>query len=307
MNTAFITHADCLKHEMADGHPESPARLGAISDQLIASNLMDYLRQFDAPLASIAQLERCHDRLYINEIMAASPREGLVNIDPDTSMNPHTVNAALRAAGSAVLATDLVLSGEVDNAFCSVRPPGHHAERHQAMGFCFFNNIAVGAAHALAQHGLDRVAILDFDVHYGNGTDNIFEQQPAVMVCSSYQHPLYPYNGRETIDGHLINTPLAAGTGSADFRAAIEATWLPQLHAFRPQMVFISAGFDTHAEEEMADLQLAEPDYVWLTKVAMDIADRYAKGRIVSVLEGGYSLQALGRSVAAHLRTLMAL
>ncbi len=307
MNTAFITHADCLKHEMADGHPESPARLGAISDQLIASNLMDYLRHFDAPKASIAQLERCHDRLYINEIMAASPREGLVNVDPDTSMNPHTINAALRAAGAAVLATDLVINGDVKNAFCSVRPPGHHAERHQAMGFCFFNNIAVGAAHALAQHGLDRVAILDFDVHYGNGTDNIFEHKPEVMVCSSYQHPLYPYGGRATSEGHLINVPLAAGTRSADFRAAIEASWLPQLHAFRPQMVFISAGFDCHAEEELADLQLAEPDYVWLTQAAMDIADRYAEGRIVSVLEGGYSLHALGRSVAAHVRTLMAM
>jgi acetoin utilization deacetylase AcuC-like enzyme len=290
---------------MFDGHPECPARIRVIEDHLLAAGLFDFLLHMKAPRAETKHLNRVHDKGYAEAIVASAPSKGLVHIDDDTAMNPHTIEAALRAAGAAVLATDKVLQGEADNAFCNVRPPGHHAERSQAMGFCFFNNVAVGVGHALEEYGLERIAVLDFDVHHGNGTEDIFYGDHRVMVCSSFQHPFYPYSGRDTQDGHLINVRLNAGSIGADFRQAIQHEWLPQLERFKPQMLFISAGFDAHYEDDMAELNLGERDYAWVTTRIMEIAQRYAENRVVSLLEGGYALNALGRSVVAHVRTLM--
>jgi acetoin utilization deacetylase AcuC-like enzyme len=307
MYTAYISHPDCLKHDMGAMHPECPARLGAIQDQLIASGILPALRQYDAPPATIEQLARVHGLPYIEEIRAASPKAGLVYLDPDTAMNPYTWNAALRAAGAAVLAADLVVKGEAENAFCAVRPPGHHAESNRAMGFCIFNNVAVGAAHALEHHGLARVAIVDFDVHHGNGTEEIFRDDPRVMLCSTFQHPYYPYSGADSGNDHIINVPLPAGTNGAGFAQAVMQHFLPALESFKPQMLFFSAGFDAHRDDDMAGLRLVESDYAWVTQEVRNIAAKYAQSRIVSLLEGGYDLHALGRSAAAHIRVLAGL
>ncbi len=304
MTVAYITHSDCLLHDMGSGHPECPDRLRAIDDQLIASGLISWLRHVEAPLAAREQLERVHAPAYIAALEAAAPSSGLAHLDADTAMNPHTLTAALRAAGAAVAATDLVMAGEVESAFCGVRPPGHHAERAHAMGFCLFNNVAVAAAHALDAHGLERVAVVDFDVHHGNGTENIFRDDPRVMMVSTFQHPFYPYSGVEGRSGRMVNIPLAAYSKGGEFRAAIEQYWLPALEAFRPEMLFISAGFDAHRDDDMAMLSLVEADYAWVTAKIKAIADRHAAGRIVSVLEGGYDLHALGRSVATHIKQL---
>ena len=304
MHTAYITHPDCLKHDMGSQHPECPGRLRAIDDQLIATGLMSYLQHHDAPLATFEQLARVHKADYIESVQAASPREGLAYLDPDTAMNPYTLQAALRAAGAVVLATDLVMSHQVENAFCSVRPPGHHAESGRAMGFCLFNNVAVGVAHAIAQHGLKRVAICDFDVHHGNGTEEIFHDDPRVMLCSTFQHPFYPHCGADSGNEHIINVPLPAGTDGDTFRKAVTERWLPALERFQPEMLFISAGFDAHWEDDMAMFKLKEADYAWVTQQIKSVAARYAGNRIVSVLEGGYELHALGRSVAAHIKVL---
>jgi acetoin utilization deacetylase AcuC-like enzyme len=304
MTLAYVTHRDCLRHEMGPGHPECPERLHAIEDQLLASGLSGTLRRIDAPLATRAQLERVHSRAYLSALETASPDRGFVHLDPDTAMNPHTLGAARRAAGAVVAATERVMSGEVDAAFCAVRPPGHHAERDRAMGFCFFNNVAVGAAHALEEHGLERVAIVDFDVHHGNGTEDIFREDPRVLMVSTFQHPFYPYSGLEGRSERMVNVPLAAYSGGGEFRAAVERYWLPALDAFRPEMVFVSAGFDAHRDDDMAMLDLIESDYDWVTRRIVTIARRHAAGRIVSTLEGGYDLQALGRSVTAHLKAL---
>jgi acetoin utilization deacetylase AcuC-like enzyme len=240
-------------------------------------------------------------------VQAAAPQHGLVYLDPDTAMNPFTLNAALRAAGAVVLATDLVLEGKLENAFCAIRPPGHHAESGRAMGFCLFNNVAVGVAHAIEKYGLKRVAIVDFDVHHGNGTEEIFHDDPRVMLCSTFQHPFYPHCGAESGNEHIINVPLPAGTDGEAFRKAVTERWLPALERFRPEMLFISAGFDAHREDDMAMFKLSEPDYAWVTQQLKDVAERHAQGRIVSVLEGGYELHALGRSVAAHIKVLSGL
>ena len=304
MKTAYITHPLCLKHDMGGYHPESPARINAIEDQLIACGLFDSLLQCEAPAATREQLARVHSADHINFIFSASPQRDLVELDSDTAMNPYTLQAALRAAGAAVLGVDRVMAGDVANAFCNVRPPGHHAGRASAMGFCFFNNVAVGAAHALAQHGLERVAIMDFDVHHGNGTEHIFRDDARVMLCSTFQHPFYPYCGAASGNAHIINIPLAAHTGSAGFRAAVSDIWLPTLDVFRPELLMISAGFDAHREDEMAMLQLTDEDYVWVTQTLKNTADNLCGGRIVSVLEGGYALPALGRCAAAHVRVL---
>lgn len=285
-------------------HPECPARLRAIDDQLIASGLLHYLQHYDAPLASFEQLARVHTPDYINSVRSTSPETGLAYLDPDTAMNPDSLNAALRAAGAVVLATDLVIKGEVANAFCAIRPPGHHAESGRAMGFCIFNNIAVGVAHAIEQHGLERVAILDFDVHHGNGTEEIFHDDPRVMLCSTFQHPFYPHCCADTGNEHIINVPLPAGTDGAAFRQAVTEHWLPALERFQPQMLFVSAGFDAHWEDDMAMFKLKEADYAWVTQQIMDVAERFCQRRIVSALEGGYELHALGRSVAAHIKVL---
>jgi acetoin utilization deacetylase AcuC-like enzyme len=289
---------------MGAQHPECPARLRAIDDQLIASGLMNYLQHVAAPLVTRSQLERVHAPDYVNGLESAAPEKGLIHLDPDTAMNPHTLTAALRAAGAAVQATDMVLGGEAAVAFCSVRPPGHHAERARAMGFCLFNNVAVAAAHALDAHGLKRVAVVDFDVHHGNGTEEIFRGDPRVMMVSTFQHPFYPYSGVEGRSERMVNVPLAAYSGGREFRAAVEGYWLPALESFRPEMIFISAGFDAHRDDDMAMLNLTEADYAWVTESIKTVADRHAGGRIVSVLEGGYELHALGRSVAAHLKVL---
>ena len=307
MHTAYITHPACLKHDMGADHPECPARIHAIEDQLIASGLFDFLDRHEAPRASKAQLARVHDPAYIAQIFSRAPDAGLVYLDGDTAMNPHSLEAALRAAGAVILATDLVMSGQVENAFCNIRPPGHHAGKSSAAGFCIFNNVAVGVAHALGQHGLQRVAIADFDVHHGNGTENIFHDDSRVMLCSTFRHPYYPYCGTDSGNEHIVNVPLPAGTASAEFRAAVTGRWLPALERFQPQMLFVSAGFDAHREDDMGGFGLVDADYVWVTEQILGIADRYASRRIVSVLEGGYALPALGRSAAAHIKSLSGL
>ena len=305
--TAYITHPDCLRHNMGEGHPEQPARLSAIEDQLIASGVESHLQRFEAPLATDEQLARAHPIEYVRAIREAAPETGTVHLDPDTAMNPHSLNAALRAAGAAVLAVDLVVQKKIDSAFCAVRPPGHHACRARPMGFCIFNNVAVAARHALHAHRLERVAIIDFDVHHGNGTEDIFEGDPSVLMASTFQHPFYPYSGTESPASNMVNVPLHAGAGSKQFHEAVEKHWLPALDEFRPQLVIFSAGFDAHAEDEMAMLQLKDADYRWVTEQVKAVADRYANGRIVSMLEGGYALSALGRSVVQHVRVLAGL
>ena len=304
MATAFITHADCMKHEMGEFHPEQPARLSAINDQLIASGIAGFIERHDAPLAKMTELARVHTAEYIETIRIAVPRRGIVHLDPDTAMCPHTWDAARRAAGATVLATDLVMGKRADNAFCAVRPPGHHATRRKSMGFCIFNNVAVAATHALEHHGLERVAVVDFDVHHGNGTEDIFSHDERVLMVGTFQHPFYPYSGTEDPAPNMANVPLPAGTGSQEFREAVEQVWLPALERFAPQMMFISAGFDAHVEDDMAMLRFTDSDYGWVTTQLKAIADRTAQGRIVSVLEGGYALSALGRSVVMHLRVL---
>ncbi|MEJ2432711.1 MAG: histone deacetylase family protein [Pseudolabrys sp.] len=290
---------------MGTGHPERAARLTAINDQLIASGLEFVLRQHEAPRASDEQLLRVHSAEYLARLRAAAPSEGMVRFDEDAVMNPYTLRAALRAAGAVVLGVDLVMAGRAQAVFCNVRPPGHHAERARAMGFCFFNNVAVGAAHALAIHGLKRVAIADFDIHHGNGTQAIFQNEPRVLFCSSFQHPFYPFSGTEPAPEHIVNVPLQAGTDGAAFRAAISEHWLPALERFRPELILISAGFDGHHEDDMADGHLHASDYAWVTDALRGVAERHAGGRVVSTLEGGYALHALARSVAAHLNALL--
>jgi acetoin utilization deacetylase AcuC-like enzyme len=307
MQTAYITHPLCLMHDMGAHHPESPARIHAIEEQLIASRLFGYLLHFEAPEATREQLERVHDADYIDSIIAASPKQGLVELDDDTAMNPFTLQAALRAAGAPVIAVDKVMAGEAENAFCNIRPPGHHAERARAMGFCFFNNIAVGAAHALEHHGLRRVAIADFDVHHGNGTENIFHDDPRVLMCSIFQHPFYPYCGADSGNDHMVNVPLAAGSGSDDFRAVVSDQWVPALESFKPEMLLISAGFDAHRDDDMSMLQLTDADYGWVTEAMKIVAEKHSCKRIVSLLEGGYELHALGRSAATHVKVLSGL
>jgi acetoin utilization deacetylase AcuC-like enzyme len=304
MATAFIGHADCMKHDMGAYHPECPARLAAIDDQLISSGITGYLQHHQAPLATAEQLARVHPREYIEAIRAAAPQRGIVHLDPDTAMSPGTWDAALRAAGAAVLATDLVVGGQAESAFCSVRPPGHHATRTRAMGFCIFNNVAVAALHALERHGLERVAIIDFDVHHGNGTEDIFSDDERALMVSTFQHPFYPYSGADDPAPNMVNVPLPAGAGSQAFRDAVESRWVPALDDFEPQLVLFSAGFDAHVEDDMAMLRLVDQDYAWVTQQVKRVADRHAGGRIVSVLEGGYALSALGRSVVQHLRVL---
>ena len=304
MRTAYITHTSCSKHQMGADHPECPERLHAINDQLIASGLLDHLIHYDATQASKKQLTRVHTKEYVEWVFQSAPAEGLIHLDGDTAMNKFTLSAALHAAGAAIQAVDLVMAGEVENAFCCIRPPGHHAGRSGASGFCIFNNVAVGAAHALEHHGLQRVAILDFDVHHGDGTEDIFHDNPQVMLCSTFRHPFYPYKGAESGNEHIINVPLAAGTRGPEFREAITQHWLPALDRFEPEFLFISAGFDAHYEDDMGGLALKETDYLWVTELLKQVAKKYAQGRIVSVLEGGYSLHALGRCVMTHIKSL---
>jgi len=307
MPAAFITHPDCLKHEMGSYHPERPARLSAIEDQLIASGVGQYLARYEAPLATDEQLARVHPLEYVRAIRDAAPSHGTVHLDPDTAMNPHSLQAALRAAGAGVLAVDLIFQNQARTAFCAVRPPGHHACRARPMGFCIFNNVAIAARHALQAHGLERVAIIDFDVHHGNGTEDIFEGDPHVLMVSTFQHPFYPYSGTEDPAANMVNVPLAAGAGAREFREAVREAWLPALDDFSPELILFSAGFDAHVEDDMAMLRLTDGDYAWVTAQLKEVAERHARGRMVSMLEGGYALSALGRSVVQHLRVLAGL
>ena len=305
MTICLISHPACALHEMGSHHPECPARLDAIRNQLLASGLDLVLEHVDAPAATHEQLCRAHDPEYVAHVFARAPAEGQAWLDPDTSMNPHSLSAALHAAGAVVHGVDRVMTSRNHAAFCSVRPPGHHAERARALGFCIFNNVAVGAEHALAAHRLERVAIVDFDVHHGNGTEDIFRDRAEVLFCSTFQHPFYPFTGDDADAKQIVNVPLPAGTDGRAFRDAVTAHWLPRLDAFRPELILVSAGFDAHVEDDMASLRLVEADYAWVTEAIREIADRHAGGRIVSTLEGGYALSALGRSVVAHLKVLL--
>jgi acetoin utilization deacetylase AcuC-like enzyme len=307
MNTALVTHRDVVRHEIAPGHPECPQRIDAILDELMKRDVHDFLKLYEAPKATREQLLRAHPESYVDLIHRKAPSAGSVSLDPDTAMNPHTLDASLRAAGAGVLATDLVLSGEHRNAFCLVRPPGHHAECDRAMGFCFFGSIAIAARHALEHHGLSRVAILDFDVHHGNGTEDIVDGDARILFCSSFQHPFYPGDYRDNVVDQRVNVPLAAGTSSAQFRSAIETQWLPALERFKPEMLFVSAGFDAHVEDPLAGMALVDEDYAWITRQLLTVADTHCEGRLVSMLEGGYALPALARSATAHIRELMQL
>lgn len=302
----LYTHPACLQHDPGPAHPESPARLRAVLAALDRDRFAA-LDRIEAPRASREALSRVHAPAYVERILTSVPATGTLQLDEDTLMSPGSAEAALRAAGALVAAVDAVMSDPSSRAFCAVRPPGHHATASQAMGFCLFNNVAVGAAHALAAHRLERVAIADFDVHHGNGTQDLFAAEPRVLFLSSHQSPLYPGTGdaRETGVGNLVNAPLLAGTGSPGFRQVWEDQLLPRLDAFRPQLLLISAGFDAHRADPLAQLQLGATDYAWLTARLVEIARTHAGGRVVSTLEGGYDLDALAASAAAHVGALM--
>jgi acetoin utilization deacetylase AcuC-like enzyme len=307
MTTAYITHADCLRHEMGMGHPECPDRLQAVNDALRASSLLEDLRCLQAPLADAVDLKRVHRSSYVDQIFASAPREGYLRLDPDTAMNPHSLTAARRAAGAGILAVDEIMAGRSQNAFCAVRPCGHHATQERSMGFCIFNNVGVAAAYALEKMGLERVAVIDFDVHHGNGTEDMFgaaKWQGQVLMAGFFQHPFYPYSGTENPAPNMINIPLAAGSGGEAAKRAVTSAWLPALQEFRPQMLFISAGFDAHREDLLGGMALEEDDYAWLTRELMAVAEQHADKRIVSMLEGGYNLSALGRCAFTHIKTL---
>ena len=311
--TGYFSHRDCWKHDMGAGHPECPERLDAIEDRLLITGVFDALERMEAPLAALADLELAHDRTHIavlrgfterlkDERAAGGPEHA--QIDPDTAINIHTYTAALRSAGAAMAATDAVMAGELENAFCAVRPPGHHAARNKASGFCFFNNVSVAAKYALERYNLKRVAVVDFDVHHGDGSEDILSGDDRVLMVGIFQHPFYPFSGDQNPAANMLNVPVPAYTRGMDVREIIEMTWMPRLEEFKPEMIFISAGFDAHREDDMGQLGLVEQDYAWITQRIKDVARRFSKGRIVSCLEGGYVMGALSRSVEAHVRVL---
>jgi acetoin utilization deacetylase AcuC-like enzyme len=307
MTTALITHCDCLEHVTPPGHPESVDRLRAVMAMLEAEEFA-YLTRIEAPLASDEALLRVHPASHIARIEADRPARGFAALDADTFMSPGSVSAARRAAGAVVQAVDMVMAGEVGNAFCAVRPPGHHAEPSTPMGFCLFGTVAVGAMHALEAHGLERVAIMDFDVHHGNGTQALLWNEKRVLFASTQQMPLYPgtgAHGERGAHGQIVNVPLRPGAGGHEFREAMREEVLPAIDAHAPQLILISAGFDAHARDPLANLNLTEADFAWATRELCALADRHARGRVVSTLEGGYDLTALAASVAAHVRVLM--
>ncbi|MCW4151891.1 histone deacetylase family protein [Halomonas sp. 18H] len=307
MITAYITHPDHPRHFMGPGHPESPKRLDAIQARLKLTGLLQQTMQCEATEASNQQLYRVHPAQHLRYLENCNPCEGVQSLDGDTLMTPDSLRIARLAAGAAIKGVDRVYRHQADNVFCAMRPPGHHAEASKAMGFCFFNNVAVAAAHARNVHAAQRVAILDFDVHQGNGTIDIFQNDPSVLVCSSFQSPFYPWRYLESTAPNIINTPLPSGSDGAAFRRAIEADWLPALHHFQPDLVLLSAGFDAHREDPLGELNLTPDDFYWVTRLAMEVAERYADKRLVSVLEGGYAGSALGLSVEAHLKALLGL
>ena len=305
MPTLFLSHDDCEKHEMLPHHPESPARLRSIHQAMATRDWGEQLVSREAGEIDASAFEGIHPEAYVEQLATLDPGDGIVRVDADTSLNRHSLRAARLAAGAAVQAVDAVMDGQADNAFCAVRPPGHHAETAIPMGFCIFNNVALAAEHALAR-GAERIAIFDFDVHHGNGTVEIFMDRPEVMVCSSFQHPFYPGRFDDVDADHIVLTPLLEGTGSDDFRSAIERDWLPALDRQRPDLVLVSAGFDAHRDDPLAGLCLVEADYGWVTGLLRDAAERYCHGRLVSTLEGGYNLDALASSTLAHLDALVA-
>lgn len=305
MAMTLFSHPSCYRHLAGDDHPEQPARLSAINDQLIRSGMEFIVQQRDATAASKSEVYRAHSNLYVDEIYAKAPGDSHIWLDPDTQMMQHSLEAALHAAGAGINAVDLVLQHDNQQAFCTVRPPGHHATRNQAMGFCIFNNIAIAALHALEQHGLQRVAIVDFDVHHGNGTEDIFAGDERVLFCSSFQYSLYPNTGDKPMAENIENLPLPALCKPAIWREQILQHWLPRINAFKPQLILVSAGFDGHREDDMAQFLLTEADYQWIAQQLKQLADQHCQGRIVATLEGGYALSALGRSVVAFLKGLM--
>lgn len=306
MSTAIYSHIDCRMHEMGEWHPESPARLQAIDDQLILARMDGLVELREAPLAELPIIARNHSLETIARVRENVPAEpgDYYPLDGDTMLNSWSYKAALRAAGAAVAATDAVIAGNIRNAFCSIRPPGHHARPGESMGFCLFNNVAIAARHALESHGLQRVAIIDFDVHHGNGTAESFRDDPRVLMASFFQHPFYPYSEPEPLSATHVNIPVPAYSKGDVVRQLVLDHWLPALHAHRPEMIFISAGFDAHAEDDIGQMGLVEADYAWITQQLMDVAREHAGGRIVSCLEGGYNLSALARSVVAHIKVL---
>lgn len=299
----LFTHPECLQHDTLPGHPERPERLAAVVDRLQVEGLLDEVTVVTPVVAGTEALARVHDRRYIEAISAASPEEGHVRVDADTVMSPGSEKAARLAAGAVLQAVEHALDGTSGRAFCAVRPPGHHAESATVMGFCFFNSVAVGADRALDE--LDRVAVLDFDVHHGNGTVEMFAEREEVLVCSSFQYPYYPGIRQDVDRPNIVNTPLPAGTGSSAFRRAIERDWLPALESHRPELILVSAGFDAHAQDPLAGLELQDDDYRWITGFIVDAAERFAEGRVVSTLEGGYDLDALARSASLHVQGLI--
>jgi acetoin utilization deacetylase AcuC-like enzyme len=307
MATYLFTHPACLGHDPGEGHPERPARLASVLKALSGPEFAALQRR-EAPLATTEQLARAHPPRYVEAVLAAFPTEGYVQLDGDTVVSPGSRDAALRAAGALVAATDAVMGGEAGNAFCAVRPPGHHAEPMRPMGFCLFNNVVVAARHARAQHGVARVAVVDFDVHHGNGTETQALADPDLFYASTHQGPLYPGSGMHNHAGHpnVVNVPLPPRSGSAEFRAAMTDQVLPAIRAFAPGFVIISAGFDAHQADPLAELRLTEEDFGWATEQLLQVAREHAAGRLVSALEGGYDLEALGRSAQAHVRALMA-
>ncbi len=309
MSITYITHPTCLLHDMGRGHPEQPARLAAIEARLRDSDITDRLRRIEAQPASDAQIIAAHSEHHLAQLVTAAPTAGTTILDADTRMNPHSLAAARLAAGAAVQGIDLLMAGATRRVFCAVRPPGHHAERERAMGFCLFNNVAIAALHALGQHGLERVAIVDFDVHHGNGTQDIVAGDPRILFCSSFQHPWYPFSGAGDSAGdnadNILNIPLPAGCAGERLRAAVEDEWLPRLAQFAPQLLIVSAGFDAHRADPLAEFELDEDDFAWLTRRVCEQAGRSAQGRVLSSLEGGYALDALASSVEAHLRAML--
>lgn len=307
MTTLYLTHIDCLEHETPPGHAERPERLEAV-ERVLGDARFAGLERRDAPLGTLDDAALVHERAYVEKIAASVPQEGLVQLDSDTFMSPGSLRAALRGVGAAIAAVDAVMAGEARNAFCATRPPGHHAERGVAMGFCLFGNAAIAARHAQRRHGLSRVAIIDWDVHHGNGTQDIFRDDPTVLFVSTHQMPLYPGTGHaeETGEhGTIVNVPLAAGTDGAAYRAIFEQAVVPRVDAFAPELIIVSAGFDAHKRDPLAQLEFASEDFAWLTRQVMALADRHCQGRLVSVMEGGYDLAGLAGSAAAHVEVLM--
>ena len=303
--TALLTHEDCAKHVISAGHPEQPARMKAVMDALEAEGLIALLEQIEATEAQREHLLLAHPAAYVDAIFDASPSSGSVQLDADTAMNEYSLRAARLGAGAGIQSVDLLMQGEIKRTFCCVRPPGHHAENSTAMGFCFFGSVAIAALHALQQTGIEKVAIIDFDVHHGNGTEDLIGEHPDIFFCSSFQHPLYPGKFGENVPGRKINIPLSSGTDGAAFRKKMQSDCLPALTEFAPDMVFISAGFDAHQNDPLASLALLEEDFAWITAELVSVANKSADGCVVSMLEGGYDLAALGRSAAAHVKELM--